>query len=132
MRLGKIKLKENNNIKKLSILFIKDCKRYINGYLRSRKCTDNVKRLKLIEEFINNNYKININIKNLLFTITSYIKIGVDGTLYLSEGYIKEIPVDILYKTITCGNLSIRGVSIITDSLKFAILKYNWRLYNVR
>lgn len=127
MYLGTIKLNEKDNIRKVDLLFIRDCRNYIKLYCKSKKYIENIKRLNLIGQFIRDTYHINRNIVDILLELTRYLKIGEGGCFWLDAGNIDGVDVNVLFKLISNGNLSLRGVPIMTNAFKYAILKKNWR-----
>lgn len=127
MYLGTIKLNEKDNIRKVNLLFIWDCRDYIKIYCKSKKYLENIKRLNLIGQFIRDTYHINRNIVDILLELTRYLKIGEGGSFWLDDGNIDGVDVNVLFKLILNGNLSLRGVPIMTNAFKYATLKKNWR-----
>lgn len=79
MRLGNIKLKEKDNVRKVTLIFIRDCRTYIKAYCKSTKYLENIKRLNLIGEFIQKTYGIKKSILEILLELTRYLKIGEGG-----------------------------------------------------
>ena len=76
-------------------------------------------RLKYLEKYITDTYKININIYNIIYTIIDNIKYSLDKCYLIIDDYaiIEKIPITLLAKIILYGNMEVKGSSLLKNSL---------------
>ena len=82
-------------------------------------------RLRKLEDYLFDNYRFEIDIREILIKIIESLKVDFIGNkVYLmlpKSRKIGEVSTDLLDKIITYGNSSIKGNSVIRDAISYAL-----------
>lgn len=117
--LSKFKIKNNdtflNMLKKQSIFYIK--RLYKTRFIYK----DRLNILNQIQDYINKEYNITCNIKNLIINILLHLNIDINNKLYIQSFFSENIPSEKLFNTITYGALNCPRSTVINNAIIFAL-----------
>ena len=117
----KNKVKQNtylSNIKNQALTFLR-----LEYYANNRNIRDEKVRLSLLEEYINKEYNLDVNLFDIISYVITNLKYDVDRKYIVLDNEIKLKGVKLLtlIQIIKFGTLELKGSSIISDCLKYAV-----------
>ncbi len=121
--LGKINIPEKIDLKLMRKYLKTFSMYYIKTVYKSRDLTNQtkVKRLNLIQNYIQNTYKTNKTLYDMIQNILYAINITKEGIIYTSKEHINTIKVDQIFKLVTFGNLNLQKSAIFNEALRYGI-----------
>jgi len=121
--LGQINISKKDDKKKIKRYLTTFSMFYIRQVFKSRHYDEQikVKRLMNTQTYLQNTYKTNKSIYNLILDILKHINITSNGIIYTSKEQINTIKVDQIFNLVTFGNLNLQRNAIFYEALRYAI-----------
>lgn len=121
--LGKINIPEKTDLKLMRKYLKTFSMHYVKAVYKSRDLDSQikVKRLNLIQNYIQNTYKTNKTLYNMILNILHAVNITNNGIIYTNKEHINTIKVDQIFKLVTFGNLNLQKSAIFNEALRYGI-----------
>ena len=120
--LGHINIANYKDLKKVKKLLRTFSMFYVRAVFKSKHYDNQVKvkRLMQTQNYLQNTYKTNKNIYEMIQYILHAINITNNGIIYTNKEQINTIKVDQIFKLITFGNLNLQKNAIFNEAIDFA------------
>lgn len=115
--------KEKNKIMRLIRSFSRIYVKSLFKNSRSIKNKEQIKRLLLLQDYIQNTYNIKQDILHIILNILNNIKIDNYGLLYINKEQVYTIKISKIYNLICFGNLEVQKSAIFYDAINYAMLQ---------
>lgn len=115
--------KEKTKIIKLLRSFSRIYVKSLFRNFRDIKNKEQIKRLLILQDYIQNTYNIKQDILHIILNILNNIKIDNYGLLYINKEQVYTIKISKIYNLICFGNLEVQKSAIFYDAINYAMLQ---------
>lgn len=121
--LGKIDVSKYKDLKRAKKLLKTFSMFYVRALFKSKSNVNKLKiaRLMKTQTYLQNTYKTNKSLYDMIQYILYAINITNNGIIYTNKEQINTIKVDQIFKLVTFGNLNLQKNAIFNEALNFGL-----------